>query len=1196
MSGLLPDLASWALRGQQRGDNNNNNNAAENNHQRQDGDVEHEALTPEELRAQRVQRMELLRQQRLSSSQGDQQMQHQHQGEEGTAQETVNAADTAAAATSKGPEPMDVDPPSTTSTSTSITSPANPDSPSTTQASSTTLNNDTSSSSTKKKRKGDKESDASRKFQRKKELLLRKVLGIVLSSSPRTNVLDLSLVTMDIGSTDITVQAIAEVLSNRVALSPDAIPSEHSGRPKKSLLAYLSDSHRKAAEELKTLRTSSASNGGGKQSHAQQQLQQQNNELIEILQEIQKQVVSYSATVLIEPDLFELGTDSVAQLSDCLLGTLTDLSSSITFGVGGNIASSFYFCLVDELLAQDASSLERVVTEIVDAYENALLKCESVLDNSAVPILGGGAVGVSDNSPMTIVSALSSLCMHKKVAEIISERSDFLLPPAQSPRATEMVRPRANNNPLSSPPTGVGGGGGGANRLLQQFMANLAQQQQPAFKKRSGPGLEKFTFLGMCFRLGIPTKNNPTFSPTSILRQSFSALESATSQQRQQLRLYQESCNQLLHNMIKAGTKPRQAVMDWFVDGLLVNAGASATRPDITKVSSPNLLLNMSVALLKLCEPFVSDPKKHHLIDPHFCSEPSAHKGVYASTGDDAVPRLASSEDIANAMKVEYNPKNAFVTQLFFLTARAVHFGIASSLSQHESLLRHLSHLHWQITSRGSSSDLQSDPQFAVYVSRQRAAEVALFQEDMVADHLRFLQLVAKVLCEMKDEDLAIMPEDFVSDVCHVITSMAKLKPKLLRGIDVTFTFKQAVKLLSPTYASMVRNYNLRAMLGDVLYELFLPPSNDVDRRESVPTSVYIDSRTNETYLLSDPGAQECLAPSLLLLYGEVEHTGYYDRMSHRAKISSIIKYLWESSEHRPAFRRITQNKESFIKFANGIMNETNTLIATVMQKLPEIREAQVKIKSPQEWAALSEEQQKQISERLEENEREVKHALPLCNKTLQMFGYLNTDEDIRNLFLLEELCARLVSMLLHVLTKLVGSKGLELKVDNPEELDFKPKVMLRDLCYIFSLFATAPVFQEECAKSGGDPGLLRQALKTVRRLNLLQGDHLDAFAALPDLMEGAAQRVAEDEKLLADAPDEFLDEILSTYMKDPVVLPSGHYVDRSTITQHLLNDPIDPFNRNPMTIDDVKPATELKERMNAWLEEKKKAALTSPN
>jgi len=375
--------------------------------------------------------------------------------------------------------------------------------------------------------------------------------------------------------------------------------------------------------------------------------------------------------------------------------------------------------------------------------------------------------------------------------------------------------------------------------------------------------------------------------------------------------------------------------------------------------------------------------------------------------------------------------------------------------------------------------------------------------------------------------------------------------------------------------------------LGDILYDLFLP-SADGERRD-VPSSAWTDLQAGgQTFILSDKDAQETLAPSLLLLYGEVEHTGYYDKMSHRAKIASLIKFLWESSEHRPAFRRITQNKESFIKFANGIINETNTLIATVMQRLPEIREAQERMKNTETWGSLSEDQQNQISGRLEENEREVKYALPLCNKTVQMFGYLNTDPDIRKLFLLEELCPRLVTMLLHVLTKLVGSKGLDLKVDNPEQYDFRPKEMLRDLCAIFALFSSSDTFQKECAKSGCNPDLLRSAVKTCRRLNLLTGESITAFEALPDLVEAAAKIVSDDEALLADAPDEFLDEILTTFMKDPVILPSGHFVDRSTITQHLLNDPTDPFNRNPLSLDDIEPATELKERMKKWLEEKR--------
>ena len=74
------------------------------------------------------------------------------------------------------------------------------------------------------------------------------------------------------------------------------------------------------------------------------------------------------------------------------------------------------------------------------------------------------------------------------------------------------------------------------------------------------------------------------------------------------------------------------------------------------------------------------------------------------------------------------------------------------------------------------------------------------------------------------------------------------------------------------------------------------------------------------------------------------------------------------------------------------------------------------------------------------------------------------------------------------------------------------------------------------------------RALKTVRRINLLTGDELVAFETLPAKVEAALQKVASDEALLQDAPDEFKDEILDTLMKDPVRLPSGHVVDHSTM------------------------------------------------
>merc|ERR1711993_181303 len=59
------------------------------------------------------------------------------------------------------------------------------------------------------------------------------------------------------------------------------------------------------------------------------------------------------------------------------------------------------------------------------------------------------------------------------------------------------------------------------------------------------------------------------------------------------------------------------------------------------------------------------------------------------------------------------------------------------------------------------------------------------------------------------------------------------------------------------------------------------------------------------------------------------------------------------------------------------------------------------------------------------------------------------------------------------------------------------------------------------------------------------------------------------------DAPDEFIDPMMCELMEDPVLLPtSGKIMDRKHITRHLLSTPNDPFNRQPLTEEMLKPGS----------------------
>ena len=89
----------------------------------------------------------------------------------------------------------------------------------------------------------------------------------------------------------------------------------------------------------------------------------------------------------------------------------------------------------------------------------------------------------------------------------------------------------------------------------------------------------------------------------------------------------------------------------------------------------------------------------------------------------------------------------------------------------------------------------------------------------------------------------------------------------------------------------------------------------------------------------------------------------------------------------------------------------------------------------------------------------------------------------------------------------------------------------------------------------------------------LLKSQHkIDSFRILTQNVERIVKTKKQLDIDLSDAPNEYKDPLMDTIMEDPVVLPSGHVMDRSVIIRHLLNASTDPFNRQPLTEDMLRP------------------------
>ena len=118
---------------------------------------------------------------------------------------------------------------------------------------------------------------------------------------------------------------------------------------------------------------------------------------------------------------------------------------------------------------------------------------------------------------------------------------------------------------------------------------------------------------------------------------------------------------------------------------------------------------------------------------------------------------------------------------------------------------------------------------------------------------------------------------------------------------------------------------------------------------------------------------------------------------------------------------------------------------------------------------------------------------------------------------------------------------------------------------------------------------ILETCAKTIKKLEVLSNNDLNNFQ---EIVKKVASLDDDDDmdELTAEAEkthEEFVDPLTSELMVDPVMLPNSKYiVDRKTIKQQLQNDSCDPFNRSPLTIEEVIPQDDLREQIEDFIAE----------
>ncbi|EDQ92458.1 uncharacterized protein MONBRDRAFT_19144 [Monosiga brevicollis MX1] len=281
------------------------------------------------------------------------------------------------------------------------------------------------------------------------------------------------------------------------------------------------------------------------------------------------------------------------------------------------------------------------------------------------------------------------------------------------------------------------------------------------------------------------------------------------------------------------------------------------------------------------------------------------------------------------------------------------------------------------------------------------------------------------------------------------------------------------------------------------------------------------------------------------------------------------------------------------------LINECTHYIDEVHEALGKIKVLQAQLQQS-EWDD-SNRTREEAEKYLAENENMAVSYANLSTESVTMLSYLT--EAYVDPFLRDEVVGRLAGMLSSTIRHVVGPHAPNLDLLACKKYEYNPPALLLDVIkvYLHAAQLQSPTdranehFLTAMYKDARfDLVVLRQAATYLRGFGM-PSDIIDLYLVLLQQAEALQQSAEDEEANLGDVPEEYLDPIMFDLMRDPVRLPSsGVVMDRSSIIQHLLSDPIDPYSRKPLTPDQLEPVPELKAEIEAWIQAQKSKANAS--
>lgn len=692
-----------------------------------------------------------------------------------------------------------------------------------------------------------------------------------------------------------------------------------------------------------------------------------------------------------------------------------------------------------------------------------------------------------------------------------------------------------------------------------------------------------------------------------------------------------DSAHQLFLNLIKVSPEMKHRIMQWLGNCMHANDGRAriwAIEGNSTFGSvycSDRFFLNLCYVMLKLCQPFCQGISPKILkIDPTYvtaivANEKEAKEQNMHAKGLSKQTCLIPKEDGVELPDESSNQVFHFITECFYLTHYSLSLGfqvlndkfvrLGQDLHRFQRLYSEMRDMVPDNQEPARSIKRQMEIGMTVFLS----LKAALTEPHLLEMCLNFHIVTAVWLSQMAvfgktteikpitfplptkvPNVLAIIPEFTIDNLTVFTQFVTRYKSETYQTAGDELEHLMTLILVFMGSPERMRNPHLRASLAETLSSL-MPPSEDRQGSNLGMLSTFYEGKVFHNHPLA-----KHIAEKLLHVFVSIEMTGqsvaFEQKFNYRRPMYAVLEYIWEIPLHRKAIKELAvyaeENIEAsdaplFLRFINLLINDAIFLLDEALSFMMQIKEKQQE-KDSGSWNQLPSDQRRERMSDLRQISMLARYHNMMAVSTIHALELLS--REIKSIFTHASMVTRISEMLNYFLLHLVGPKQKNFNVKDKNEYEFKPQQIVSDICQIYINLGEDEGFCLAISSDGRSysSGLLAKATHVLRKIGRLP-QFIDSFEELDKKIKALEVKQKEEDEMVAEAPDEFLDPIMGTLMKDPVILPTSQTVlDRTVIARHLLSDQSDPFNRKPLTMDMVISNTELKEKIHKWLNDNK--------